>query len=558
MALGSPTHHSSSTNEREDNSNVRGSNNSKAGARRSNTTNNSGSNHRSRSTGGGKNSLTESSVVNSNGVDDFLDAGIDATHLSKTDPQHSLLLQQISTKSTSSCLVAPTVTVTIYIPTAAVGAVIGRKGQTIAQLQKIAAEKASSNHPVRVSVVGREQLQQMNIQLPESYLMATKASEMNSSNAGFYGGGTPSTSTAASIPYTHTELDWSNPSSTPVVIRADPAAALVAATILQDIVLKQQLQQNSNGISCTSSASRIASNSSSNAITDGEERSDSDCYSFEDDVILDVPISRHKHAAVVGKRGAVLASISAEYSVRIMVPPPPLPSTIMGSSERHDIIQLEGLLANVKPCLLKVLQVASGAYSSNANKASEGNKTEDNRGNMNKKQAQPNPSSKPSEGAMGPISHQQTIVLTAPITQAKMRNIGQKTDTTIRKKKKVDDGFSYTVSSTLNNNGASGLTVQQQKTIVENNVNAAVALLQKWNSDNLTATASASASAGVNPSSDSSSNGLRSPRRNNNNRGRGGGGGRGGGNTSNNKTSSNKRGGGNKAKSQTAISKENK
>merc|ERR1712151_1194341 len=92
------------------------------------------------------------------------------------------------------------------------------------------------------------------------------------------------------IPYTYSELDWSSPHWTPVVIRADPVAALSAGKLLEDKV--EQLDQ----------------------------------------VVMDVPLNRIKHSSLIGKRGLILAKLSADTNVRIMVPSRDL---------RHDIIQLE-------------------------------------------------------------------------------------------------------------------------------------------------------------------------------------------------------------------------
>jgi hypothetical protein len=120
----------------------------------------------------------------------------------------------------------PTVTLTLYIPTPSVGAVIGRRGANIANLQKIASQAAVTHQPVRVSVIGQR---------------------------------------ADELPFTYSDLDFSDPNWTPVVIRADPRAAFTAAAKLEETAVV-------------------------------------------DDVVLDIPISRNKHAAIVGKRGAVLAS----------------------------------------------------------------------------------------------------------------------------------------------------------------------------------------------------------------------------------------------------------
>ena len=96
-------------------------------------------------------------------------------------------------------------------------------------------------------------------------------------NAGGGGGGPP-----ISIPH-HAQLAHSDPRSAwaPVVIRADPVGAFAAARLLtRDI----------GGLDCM------------------------------DDVVVDVPIHRSRHASIIGRKGLTIASLSAEYDVRIMVP----------------------------------------------------------------------------------------------------------------------------------------------------------------------------------------------------------------------------------------------
>jgi len=131
-------------------------------------------------------------------------------------------------------------------------------------------------------------------------------------------------------------LDWSSPHWTPVVIRADPCAALSAAQRLEDIV--------------------------------GEL----------DEVVLDLPLSRSKHASLIGKRGLVLANLSADTQVRIMVPRREL---------RHDVVQLEGQLQNVQQCLEKVLQLASNT-SGTASTTSDNHNHNHNNNNNRKRQQQ--------------------------------------------------------------------------------------------------------------------------------------------------------------------------
>ena len=239
------------------------------------------------------------------------------------------ILQSIAAKS--SILSHPQVTLTCYIPTSSVGAVIGRRGSTILQIQRHA-QQVGGNGPVRVSIVGHDE---------------------------------------NDVPYTYSELDWSSPHWTPVVIRATPCAALAAGQRMLEIV--------------------------------GEL----------DEVVLDFPLSRNKHASLIGKRGLVLANLSADTSVRIMVP---------AKEVRHDIVQLEGELGNVRKCLDKILQLC---------------------------ETKPPPA---------------TLRLEQLPSQTKLRNVSRKTETTIRKKKvEEDNSWQLTITGTTSEN-----------------IQAAVTMLDRW------------------------------------------------------------------------------
>ena len=345
-----------------------------------------------------------------------------------TAPSRDNALMHAIAKGAATAMVQPTVTLTVYIRSTAVGAVIGRRGQNICSLQKTAAAAAHTAQAVRVSIVGPE---------------AAAATD--------------------SVPYTYSELDWSNAAWTPVVIRADPTAALAAAYKLQDMV-QQAVDQ----------------------------------------VVMDVPISRTKHAAIVGKRGITVANLSADCNVRIMLP---------NKNLRHDVLQLEGDLDNVKRCLARVLQIASKAKPSNKNNSNSGGAATatDN----NNSDAAP---------AAAVSAHMKVSVLPS---QTKIRNVGRKTDCAI-KKKKMDHEWQLTFT---------GSNVEQ--------VQAAVAMLQKWKDDNgiggssasgATLATTAAAAATMQVSTDAvatagstSTTTAPSPSRRNNNRGRMGGRGAGGG-----------------------------
>jgi hypothetical protein len=219
----------------------------------------------------------------------------------------------------------------------------------------------------------------------------------------------PTPSASSSVPYTYSELDWSSPHWTPVVIRADPCATLTAAKLLRDKV------------------------------------------EHLDDVVMDVPLGRAKHAAVVGRRGFVLASLSADTNVRIMVPRREL---------RHDVIQLEGELDKVKLCLERVLVIVGDTANSKKK-----NSTSNTNTNINNGARQQQPKKQEQEKGDGGAS----AIITVPVlpSQTKLRTVAKKTVTVIKKKKKHDESWDLTIS------GSS-----------QENVQSATAILKKWSEEN--------------------------------------------------------------------------
>ena len=82
------------------------------------------------------------------------------------------------------------------------------------------------------------------------------------------------------IPH-HAEREHATPNSAwaPVLIRADPVGAFAAARML---------------------SKEISGNI--------------------DDVVLEVPIHRSRHSAIIGRKGLTIAGLSSDHAVRIMVP----------------------------------------------------------------------------------------------------------------------------------------------------------------------------------------------------------------------------------------------
>lgn len=183
----------------------------------------------------------------------------------------------------------------------------------------------------------------------------------------------PSSGAAASsvVPYTYTELDWSSPNWTPVVVKADPAAALFVGQQLDHMTSLQ-------------------------------------------DVILDLPIGRSKHSLIVGKRGLTIMNLSASTKTRIMVPP---------REVKHDLIQLEGPLENCIACLkelAKVVPLVEEQLSASEN------------GKPTPTKQPPQSFENPHHQN---FAHQQTIIVQQLPSQTKIRSTGRKTDTIIKKKK---------------------------------------------------------------------------------------------------------------------------
>lgn len=349
----------------------------------------------------------------------------------------------LSIASRQAALVQQQITLTCYIPSNCVGAVIGKRGSTIAQIQRQSQQVGTSSGPVRLSIVGRHMDASGTNTTTTTTLSGTDMLALSSESSTLEQSPIPqqqklkqhnvttaiTPSGTSSVPYTYSELDWSSPNWTPVVVRADPCATLMAAEILRDKV--------------------------------GDL----------DDVVMDVPLGRSKHAAVVGRRGFVLANLSADTNVRIMVPRREL---------RHDIIQLEGDLDNVKQCLDRILVIISENIGNKKGKAANSNSTNNN--TASRQQAQ---DSKSDESI--------SVVLNLPSlpSQTKLRSVGKKTNTLI-KKKKAEGSWNLTISSSSNDS-----------------VQSAVAILKKWSGDNANNNNSNSNSNG-NMNDDSSNNANKS------------------------------------------------
>jgi predicted RNA-binding protein YlqC (UPF0109 family) len=343
------------------------------------------------------------------------------------DTDDKLLLSIASKQST---LVQQMITLTCYIPSSSVGAVIGRRGATIAQIQKQAQQVGTSNGAVRLSIVGHQNENeiaaaaaagaledsalQLQLQLPSSpQASSPEQSPVQVATQNLASTSTPLQAASSSVPYTYTELDWSSPLWTPVVIRADPCATLTAAQLLREKVGRM------------------------------------------DDVIMDIPLGRNKHSGLIGRRGFVLANLSADTSVRIMVPSREL---------RHDIVQLEGDLDNVKQCLERVLVITSDIPGGKKKAPTTNGSNINTNTNAN---CNASTSAARQQDKKDDEGETETVTVSVLPPQAKLRTVGRRTDTSIKKKKVDDNNWEIIVHGP----SAEG-------------VKSAVATLQKWNEDN--------------------------------------------------------------------------
>jgi hypothetical protein len=84
-----------------------------------------------------------------------------------------------------------------------------------------------------------------------------------------------------------------------------------------------------------------------------------------DDVVLDVPISRPRHSAIIGRKGMTIAALSADHNVRIMVP------HATSTASNINIIQLEGELEHVEQCLASIMLILKGNNSTESSSSLE-------------------------------------------------------------------------------------------------------------------------------------------------------------------------------------------
>jgi len=178
---------------------------------------------------------------------------------------------------------------------------------------------------------------------------------------------------------------------TPVIIRGDPVGCFTAASLLLPLVDDEM-----------------------------------------DDVVMDIPIQRNKHSAIIGRKGGTISVLSADHNVRIMVPSPrnhsgnnsvDQPLFPPPEKENLNVIQLEGEVGDVEQCLVKLLQVVTGELVIGGGADGSG------QGGANS----------PATGTSTNNTVEKTV--TAPAGRedlpslGKLRQIGKKTNTIVRRKR---------------------------------------------------------------------------------------------------------------------------
>lgn len=372
--------------------------------------------------------MSSSNHSNNPGSSDYVNTGTDVVDCKDENGSSNIMIKTF-----------PYLTITVYIPTACVGVLIGKRGSNIDSIQKLAAkeslksnsssrggarnksvkqnnknngggnQKAVSPESVRISVVNAQHQQNFE-HFKNSHILGET---VNSSNSGQQQQQQQQHMAGSSlmdmgVPPTYTELDFSDPQWTPIVIRADPIAAIYAANAIHDICCPEYVTDRNQLV-----------------------------------YIMDVPVpavaagntnnANLRHASIVGKRGNKLIQLSADHKCRIMVPPKQL---------GHNVIQLEAPLKECCSCLKAVLvKLQTGGYTSgNEEKEQQhqqqGDATKTSLATPPPKNSKNNAAgNKGNKNDNGKNSFQMTLIIQPLPSQTKLRNIARKTETKILKKR---------------------------------------------------------------------------------------------------------------------------
>ena len=320
----------------------------------------------------------------------------------------------------------PFLTITVYIPTSCVGVLIGKRGSNIDSIQKLAAKestklqssprgprnknskqnknnKAVSPDSVRISVVNYPPPPSNSAHNYEQYFTNLHNSGPDAGYAANSNQQQPTSGVDMSVPPTYTELDFSDPQWTPIVIRADPIAAIHAANAIHDICCPEYVVDRNQLV-----------------------------------YILDVPVpavapassnnANLRHASIVGKRGNKLIQLSADHKCRIMVPPKQL---------GHDIIQLEAPLKECCSCLKAIMGKlqAGGSSDEKEGDAAKISPSSPQAKNAKNNAKGNNANNKNKNDNSTKNSFQISLIIQPLPSQTKLRNIARKTETKILKKR---------------------------------------------------------------------------------------------------------------------------
>lgn len=289
------------------------------------------------------------------------------------------------------------VTLTCYIPPNRVGAVIGRRGATILHIQREAVKQSRGNtSAVRVSVMGSHATIDHSHNLNAIENNTNSNSNSNTNNNDNEAGSTGSVD------------GW-----TPVVIRGDPCGAFAAAKLLVPLL-----------------------SSSSD---------DTNLGDVMDDVVLDIPIHRSRHAAIIGRKGLTIATLSADHNVRIMVPHRTSVNEDTSNKQIH-LVQLEGNLDHVQECCAHMLSiVCSNSNINNTNNSTNNNNLNNSNHNNNNNSIKTDATneSKINDSINKPKKMTDTA-FTVPsnvnMSLARIKQIAKSTSTAIRRRKKNSNG----------------------------------------------------------------------------------------------------------------------
>jgi predicted RNA-binding protein YlqC (UPF0109 family) len=380
----------------------------------------------------------------------------------KSKPKESVPVVQIPEETTNlykklgQTLPFDNMTVTIYIPTVCVGAVIGKKGATIAKIQKWAQQLAGiHSDQVRISVVHHPQslaaggagagagafagdqqpfspIARGGLALAEEVgavagVAASPSTPINPSNPGSATGsatgstGFSSPGNPAVIPFTYTELDFTDTNWTPVVIRAPTMAGLVVSATILDICLEYVLDRTQ-----IQYIFDLPISSQNQQTTSGNGASSS--------------VVNNAHATIIGKRGQTIMTLSANSNCRIMVPPKQL---------KHDIVQLEGPLKECTSCLEAISSLLSSSLGDSPNtpnkstiiiSSSSANNQVNNSGATTPSSASKS-IAKNAQIRSNDNKYQCSFVVRPLPSQTKLRNIARRTETVIRKTRRNKSDF---------------------------------------------------------------------------------------------------------------------